>query len=77
MKKIQISQELFFKLVQYHIFDVYEFENEIKKELEQKVDSLSKREIYTKYKTAHSEEEREKARQEYLEKVGIPEAFRW
>ena len=35
------------------------------------------REVYTRYKTAATSEEREKARQEYLEKVGIPENFRW
>ena len=77
MKKIQISQELFLKLVQYHIFDMYEFDNEIKKELEQKVDSLSKRNLYGRYKTASTKEEREQARQEYLNRVGIHRDFRW
>ena len=35
------------------------------------------RTVYTKYKTAPNEEEREKARQEYLEKVGMHRNFRW
>ena len=30
-----------------------------------------------KYKTAPTEEEREKSRQEYLDRRGIPENFRW
>ena len=34
-------------------------------------------ELYTKYKTAPIEEEREKARREYLDKRGVPESFRW
>ena len=42
-----------------------------------KLDVLVKRELYTKYKTAKSATEREAARQEYLEKVGMPKDFRW
>lgn len=56
---------------------MYEEEEEIRKDLTSKMDAITKREIYSKYKTAHLEEEREKAREEYLERVGIPEAFRW
>ena len=33
--------------------------------------------VYSKFKTAPTEEEREKFRQEYLEKKGIQESFRW
>ncbi len=35
------------------------------------------RELYTKYKTAPTEEEKEKARKEYLDRRGVPESFRW
>lgn len=34
-------------------------------------------ELYTKYKTAPTQEEQEKARREYLEKRGVPDSFRW
>ena len=34
-------------------------------------------ELYEKYKTAPSEEEREKARQEYLDRRGVHPDFRW
>ena len=44
---------------------------EIKKGLEEKLEAMVRRDLYTKYKTAPTEEEREKARQEYLEKVGM------
>lgn len=77
MKNVQISQKLFVSLVKYHLLEIYEEEDEIKKDLTSKMDAITKREIYSKYKTAHSEEEREKAREEYLERVGISEAFRW
>jgi hypothetical protein len=45
--------------------------------MQEKLDAMVKRELYTTYKTAGTLEEREKARQEYLEKVGIPKDFRW
>jgi integrase len=50
---------------------------EIKKGLEDKLEAMVRRELYTKYKTAPTEEEREKARQEYLKKVGMHRSFRW
>ena len=39
--------------------------------------AMVERELYTRSKTAPTEEEREKARQEYLDRRGIPEDFRW
>ena len=50
---------------------------EVKKGLEEKMEAMVRRDLYTKYKTAPTEEEREKARQEYLEKVGMHRSFRW
>ena len=50
---------------------------EIKKGLEEKMEAMVRRDLYTKYKTAPTEEEREKARQGYLEKVGMHRSFRW
>ena len=41
------------------------------------MDSLVRHELYEKYKTAPTQEERENARQEYLEKRGVPDSFRW
>ena len=45
--------------------------------LSDKVQKIADRELYTIYKTAPTEEEKEKARQEYLDRKGIPENFRW
>lgn len=77
MKNVQITQELFLSLVKYHLLEVTGEEEEIKKELTKKLDAMAKRQIYSQYKTAPTEEEREKARQEYLDKVGISPSFRW
>lgn len=77
MKNIQISRDLFIKLIKYHHFDMYEFEDEIKSELEKKLNLAAMREHYTAYKTAPTEKEREGARKKYLNERGVPESFRW
>lgn len=77
MKSVQISQELFMKLLRYHLIEDFSCEDDIKKGLEQKMNAMIERELYTKSKTTPSEEEREKARQEYLDRRGIPDSFRW
>ena len=77
LKNVQISEELFFALVKYHLLEMDDVYSEIKNGLEEKVDALVMRELYTKYKTAPTDEEREKARREYLDKRGVPDSFRW
>ena len=64
-------------MVEYHLGYDDEYEDEIRQGLEQKLDSLVRHELYAKYKTAPTQEERENARQEYLEKRGVPDSFRW
>lgn len=76
MKNVQITENLFLALVKYHLLETNDYEEEIKKELSSKLDAMIKRQIYTRYKTAPTEEEREKARLEYLDKVGISTEFR-
>ncbi len=77
MKNVQIPYGLFVALVEYHLGYDDEYEDEIRQGLEQKLDSLVRHELYAKYKTAPTQEEREKARQEYLEKRGVSDSFRW
>ena len=77
MKNVQIPEQLFFALLKYHLLDMDEVLPEIKKGLEEKMEAMLKRELYTKYKTAPTEEERKKARREYLERVGMHRDFRW
>ena len=77
MKNVQISQELFIALMRYFLLEQEALYPEIKKGLEKKLDALVMRELYTQYKTAPTEEEKEKARREYLDMRGVPESFRW
>ena len=72
MKYVQISRELFFKLLSYHLLDRFEEKEEIEKGLEAKLNTMVNHEIYSKSKTAPTEEEREKSRQEYLEPDSSP-----
>ena len=77
LKNVQISEELFIELLKYHLVEIDDVLPEIKKGLEDKLEAMVRRDLYTKYKTAPTEEEREKARQEYLDKVGMHRDFRW
>jgi len=77
MKQIQISEELFIKLIQYHFLDKHQLQVEIEEGLNKKIDSISMRLLYSQYKTAPTEEEKEKARKEYLDRRGVPGSFRW
>ncbi|MCR2018653.1 complexin-2 [Blautia pseudococcoides] len=65
------------RLMKYHLLEIEEVQPEIKKGLMDKLDSISMRLLYSKYKTAPTEEEKEKARKEYLDKRGVPDSFRW
>ena len=76
-RNVQIPYELFFQLLQYFLMENYESEEIIRQGLERKLDTMVNQELYSKYKTAPTEEEREKYQQEYLDRRGIPENFRW
>ena len=77
MKNVQIPQELFMKLLRYHLLDDGSCADDVKKGLEQKMNAMVERELYTKSKTAPTEEEREKSRQQYLDRRGVPDSFGW
>ena len=77
MKNVQISQKLFVALLHYHLSGENEYEEVIEQGLEQKLDAMLRHELYAQYKTAPTEEQREQARQEYLDRRGVPESFRW
>ena len=74
MKNIQISEELFFALLKYHLVEIDDVLPEIKMGLEDKLEAMIRRDSYTKYKTAPTEEEREKARldlQKFFDPVSL------
>jgi hypothetical protein len=64
-------------IMKYFLLWQEELRPEIEKGLEQKLDAMVKRELYTKYKTAPTEAEKEEARQKYLDKVGMLKDFRY
>lgn len=85
MKKIQITQDLFVKILKYFYSEefeldddeLYELYRDIKKDIDQKLDAISKRSYYTEYKTADTDEAKEQARQKYLDAVGMHRDFRY
>ena len=76
-KQVQIPYDLYVELVKYFLGGYRDNEGFIKSELNNKFESAIKRELYTLYKTAPTPEQREQARQDYLDKIGVPPSFRW
>ena len=58
MKNVQIPYELFVDLVLYHLNGEDDFDEDIRKGLEQKLDAMLNRQLYSQYKTAPTEEQR-------------------
>lgn len=52
MKNVQIPYELFIDLVLYHLNGEDDFDEEIRKGLERKLDAMLSRQLYSQYKTA-------------------------
>ena len=83
MANIQIPESLFYDILRYYLIASKgeevpeELDKRVFNGLSDKVQKIADRELYTIYKTATTEEEKEKARQEYLDRKGIPESFRW
>lgn len=78
-KSVTIPEELWTR-IQYHFqCDDANSENieAIKRLILEKQQAQERREQYTQYKTGATEEERERARRDYLDAVGIPNSFRW
>lgn len=57
MKQVQISEELFQALVKYHLVGMEDYREEIEKGLESKLESMTRRQFYSTYKTAATEGE--------------------
>lgn len=77
-KQVQIPYDTLFSLFRYFLIEPTEADAEaIKKALDNKLEAMIRHDLYTKYKTAPTNEEKEKARQEYLDRIGILDSFRW
>lgn len=49
----------------------------IRRMIDRKIDAMVKREMYSDIMKAATDAEREEARKIYLDKIGVPESFRW
>jgi len=77
MKSVNISVVLFFYLYDYFIYGDVSKHDEITARLKEKMNRMQLRKLYSDSKTAETEAEREVARKEYLDRVGVPEDFRY
>lgn len=80
-KNIQISYELFLNVAKYFMIQnenhKKELEEVIVKEINKKIDKLILHDLYTQSKQAPTNQEREKAKQDYLNQKGIHKDFRY
>lgn len=79
-KNVQISMDLFLLLVKYHCLqdDSPELPDVIEKAIESKLEAMIRHDLYSTYKNQQiSPEEREKARMQYLDNIGLRDSFRW
>lgn len=78
-KNIQISTDLFLELCEYFSReDTYGDYNAdcIRKQLNDKLDKMIDRAVYSKYKRATDPAEREAYRRQYLDRRMVPDGFR-
>ena len=79
MATVQLELSLFNDLIKWHLLGASDQDtaDRIQRGLTDKLNALVKREIYTRSKTAGTPAEREEARRAYLDRIGVPEDFRW
>lgn len=78
-KNIQIDAALYGELVRYHILQQknVDIERSIYNKLMEKHERMMRHEIYTKARLSKSAKEREEARKQYLDMVGMRDSFRY
>lgn len=76
-QRYTIPEELFVLLCRKYILGEDGHDARIQRLVEDKYESWSRRETYTRYKKAATEQEREEARRQYLDQAGIGEDWRW
>ena len=78
-QNVMIPRTTFVDLYKYFVLGVRsdEAEENIKKVLLDKLEASIRHDLYSRSKGASTVEEREEARLEYLERVGIPASFRY
>lgn len=79
VKNVQIPETLFVQLYKYFLLDIQDKEicDSIKAGLSDKWETIHRRQLYQNMHTASTAAEQEQARQDYLEEIGVHDAFRW
>lgn len=77
-KMVQIPESLFVEICKYHLLGVADAHTRqtIEDGLNDKMEAITRRDLYSKSKSAPTKEEREKYRNQYLDAAGVPAAFR-
>ena len=79
-KSIQIEfsffLDLFFFILEHDDPDDPKY-NQIRDAFQRKIDAMERHNLYSLYKSGASEDIRRKAREEYLDMLGIRDSFRW
>ncbi len=76
-KNVQITEDMFKKLVLFFLMGETDTVHEIEAYLEDKLNRLVMHDLYSRYKTDPSGDERRKTIGRYLDKKGVPESFRY
>lgn len=83
-RNVQISLELWEQLCRFHLqnneledWEAEELWQSIEHGIRMKLEAQQRRESYSQYKTAESADQREAARQQYLDQRGVPGSHRW
>ena len=78
-KTVKIDFESFVRLVRYFCMDEHteDLYKACKADIEGKMDKLYRHELYSQSKQAESPQEREQARQKYLDEIGMKDSFRY
>lgn len=78
-KTCQIPETLLYDLFSYFLRGETDEDTEraIVDALETKLDAMIRHDLYSRSKTADTPQERETARQAYLDQVGMRQSYRW
>lgn len=83
-RNVQIPTELWEQLCQFHLrndeledWEAQELWQSIEHGIRMKQEAMARRDSYSQYKTAETADQREIARQQYLDQRGVPGSFRW
>ncbi|MBR4249779.1 MAG: complexin-2 [Verrucomicrobia bacterium] len=79
-KSIQIDYSFYLDLISYAFMHGDPHDpcfSRIEAAFRRKIEAMERHELYTLYKSGASQEIRDKAREEYLEAIGLREAFHW